>query len=237
MSDTVQVVDNNPTKPKQCHAGFAVDGSGSMSPIRKEVVDAYNEQLRVLEKESEDIPTNITIVKFASVVEKPIIFETPVKEVKPITEEDYRPDGMTAMLDGVGYLIDEFKKLPDADDPDTVFIINVISDGAENNSKNEDYASISEKIQACKATGRWTFSYMGCNQDLSILSARMGLSKGDTRMFVASAAGVATSSLENARMYSCVYDSYRSGSRGVDNAYLNTIDADANVDENGLNNQ
>jgi len=67
----------------------------------------------------------------------------------------------------------------------------VVSDGWENNSKRETYPSIAERVQRLTKTGRWTFVYLGSNQDLTKIQQELNIPKGNTSAFVGTPAGYA----------------------------------------------
>ena len=48
-------------------------------------------------------------------------------------------------------------------DPECSYLVITISDGQENHSTHFNSNTLRKKIDACKATKKWTFSFMGCN--------------------------------------------------------------------------
>jgi hypothetical protein len=98
---------------------------------------------------------------------------------------------MTAMLDCVGATIDKLEKQEDIEDAQTAVLVLVVSDGQENNSKRETYPSISDRVQRLTKTGRWTFVYLGSNQDLSKIQQDLNIPRGNTQTFVNTPAGYA----------------------------------------------
>jgi hypothetical protein len=79
------------------------------------------------------------------------------------------------------------------DDEDTRYLVLVISDGQENDSKTHTYESVAELIQKRRATGRWTFSYMGANQDLGVIAERMSIPRSNIAAYSADSEGTARS--------------------------------------------
>jgi len=188
---------------------LVLDASGSMGSIRDEAIEAFNEQLKDIRKvaKSEDIHPRIGLVKFGTDVQKIDIWDSPISKVNNLQKKDYRVSGMTAMLDGVGTAIDKLLELDDINDKGTSVLINIISDGEENNSKEYSFETLAAKIKELTATGRWTFTYTGANQDLSVVSERMNIPKGNTLSFTADSHGMKMSN----RSRSVATSSYFSG--------------------------
>jgi hypothetical protein len=182
------------------HIVLIWDRSGSMGVIRQEAVDAYNEQVRTIKKMAADQTIRVSLVFFSTGVDEPLFFEAPVENLKELTLADYQPDGMTAMWDAVGMTLDRLAKLPDVDSPDTAFMVTIISDGQENNSKvwsdgsNKALRNLPERIQALQATKRWTFTYLGANQDLAKVSSSLNIPLGNMGSYQATAAGMSVGS-------------------------------------------
>ena len=189
---------NGKQKPKlRNHIAIVLDESGSMGSIRIEAIDAFNQQVKAIKETTAGQQSTVSLVKFNTVVSDPVYWAQPVETMSPIGPNDYMPNGMTAMLDAVGLTIDRLRVLPDADDEDTSFLVVIISDGHENNSKKYSYRDVAERIQTLDATERWTFTYLGANQDLSQVSADLHIPVQNTSAFIASSAGMA----EGARVH------------------------------------
>jgi len=115
-------------------------------------------------------------------------FAGKVGTLEETTAERYVPNGTTAMLDAVGQTLKRFeKKVKDSEN--TYYLVIIISDGEENDSKEFTHERIAEMIQKRQQTGRWTFSYMGANQDLSDLSKRLNIPKSNVATYTSSGKG------------------------------------------------
>lgn len=176
---------------------IVLDRSGSMGPIRAEAVAMFNEQIKAIKETTAGMDTKVSFATFSTVADKPLIFNESADKLVPLTESSYTPDGWTAMFDGVGSMIDALSKLPEASDEDCSFLVVVISDGAENYSREYNAVSIADKIKTLQGTKRWTFSYLGANQDLSVVSQTLGIPLGNTYRFTASVPGAYAASTVN----------------------------------------
>jgi hypothetical protein len=173
------------------HVAIVLDESGSMGAVRREIMDAFNEQVQTIRESAMDQPTTVSLVKFNTSVPDPVYWARSVDAMHPLREEDYSPNGLTAMLDAVGLTVERLRALPDAEDENTSFLVLILSDGRENNSRRFSYGDIAERIAELERTDRWTFAYMGANQDLAAVSDDLSIPRSNMLAFDASPDGVA----------------------------------------------
>jgi Mg-chelatase subunit ChlD len=177
------------TQPKRTYITFVLDYSGSMQNIRAETIEHVNEQIEAIIADSKGQETHVSLVTFNSQVECKF-FNATLDKLKPLTLKTYNPDGWTAMLDGVGYAVERMvSEIPELEDENSAALVVVVSDGLENSSKKWDRPRLGQLIRKLQDTKRWTFSYLGANQDLAIIED-MGIPKGNICAFVADAAGM-----------------------------------------------
>jgi uncharacterized protein YegL len=173
---------------KVVHVGIALDESGSMAGCKAQTLSGLNEQIQELKKHA-DIETTVTLVTFAGDKDVRVKWSAkPLAEIECIKDTEYNPDGGTAMYDGVARVLNELQQKV-TDDEFTTYLVLVVSDGEENQSKEYDSAKIAEMIKERQVTKRWTISYLGANQDLAVVQQNLHLSKGNTLSYCASAAG------------------------------------------------
>ena len=166
---------------KQTFVGFVLDKSGSMTSMQQEIVNVFNDQKKVVMKNArKGGKTLTTMVQFgATRTPVEVIFEHKAPSNIPILDSStYRPEGMTPMYDGIGQTISLLEAKDDGG-ADTAFLVVVFSDGGENSSKEWNSKMIAEKISALQDTGRWSFVYLGANQDLTKVRDTLGLSAGN----------------------------------------------------------
>jgi hypothetical protein len=118
------------------------------------------------------------------------LFQAPSQRLHPLSRKYYVPDGSTAMLDAVGQTIDRLEREGSQIDEASVLVC-VISDGQENSSTDYNYESVAERIQRLTATERWTFTYLGSNQDLSIVSEYLSIPMANMTSYASTAEGTA----------------------------------------------
>lgn len=154
-------------KAEKTHVVMLLDESSSMSPHREAVVKSFNEYVESL-KGGKRI--YLTLAKFSELgIMTPdegkgaptlrTVFENRKrKEVHPLTNNQYRPNGMTPLFDAIAGLISQTKeRLPK--DAKVVFVIH--TDGQENRSQKHNQESIKKLIRKCEKKRGWTFVYLG----------------------------------------------------------------------------
>lgn len=174
-------------KEKIEHVLFVLDKSGSMERIRKETLDGVNEQVQELKKSEKGITTFVSLVTFDSEV-KFLRWNVPLAEFQDLKEEEYVPDGMTAMLDGVGQSVSRLRNETKNSTNDVSHLVIIVSDGAENASSEYNWNTVAEIISKAKEE-HWTVTYMGANQDLSQVTKSLGIDQGNVSTWVTTTDG------------------------------------------------
>lgn len=166
------------TKEKKEYVLFILDKSGSMQTISRETLNGVNEQIQELRKTAGEIKTFVSLVTFDSKVNF-LRWNEPLETFNDIKSEEYVPDGMTAMLDAVGQSVSRLKNEVNDKEDDTSFLVIIVSDGAENSSGEYSWEQVATIISEAKAKKNWTITYMGANQDLSIVTKKMNIDLGN----------------------------------------------------------
>ncbi len=203
---------------KKTHAIFILDESGSMGSIREETIQAFNQQVETIKENSEKVATEVTLVTFNTEVNEPIHWKQPADSLVELTEKDFIPNGMTALYDAVGTTISKFQKDPDYDDEAVTFLVIIVTDGLENNSK-EYGQSLPALIKDQEANGRWTFTYLGANQDVLAVAKAMNINASNASQYVATAQGVGEASKGLTRGISTYFSATSTGQTQVQNFY------------------
>jgi hypothetical protein len=144
---------------------FILDRSGSMKPLQKAAVTAFN----AFVKSQIDVPgdAHLTLVQFDDAYEVPVLAR-PLKEVPELTAATYVPRGSTALFDAIGRTITETERrldgLSDEEKPGKV-IMAIFTDGYENASREYTSKQISELIRVHRDTHGWEFIFLAANQD------------------------------------------------------------------------
>lgn len=155
---------------------FILDRSGSMGGMEADTIGGFNSMLDRQKKAEGD--AFLTTILFDDKMD--ILHDRlPIKEVKPITTEEYWVRGSTALLDAVGEAIKHIKTIHkyarDEDRPDKV-IFCITTDGMENSSVRYSYRDIKNMIEAQKEKG-WEFLFLGADIDSAEVADRMGIDR------------------------------------------------------------
>jgi len=156
---------NKPT-PSGFKIVIILDESMSMMDIKENMLKSLNILIRE-QQQIKERPATMTLIKFNSKVN--MKFENmPIEEIRPLTSDDYRPDGSTALYDAIGYAINRFTNEHDVM---TVIII----DGQDNMSRtyNKDY--IAQKLNEKKKYNNWSTIYLSCDISTFEQGQRMGM--------------------------------------------------------------
>jgi uncharacterized protein YegL len=147
---------------QKTYVALVLDQSGSMSTRKAEAAQGYNEQVQQMKINSKDQDIFCSLITFNGDVFEHKWCEK-AEDMVEATAEDYETNGSTAMHDAIAYTIEKLKKTTEADD-NTAYLVVVISDGDENASRHyKDPALLRKLIEGCQKTGKWTFTYMGCD--------------------------------------------------------------------------
>ena len=167
---------------------FIVDRSGSMSSISSAMESAMAEVIQNQKKESEE-DTLITFVRFDDVYEE--VFSE--KSISDIDGFKISPRNLTALLDAIGKTVNTFERRynskSDEMKPERVLFI-IITDGLENASKEFSRNQIFEIIEKVKRDYNWGFTFIGANQDSIAEGNSIGVVRGSSLNYEATAKGV-----------------------------------------------
>jgi uncharacterized protein YegL len=213
-----------PRLTKLAHVAIVLDRSGSMESCRDQTISGFNEYAQDIRKTAKKagLDARLTLTVFNGEVRIPL-FEAPLQRLHPMSRKYYVPDGSTAMLDAVGQTIDRLEREGSQIDQASVLVC-VISDGQENSSNDYTYASVAERIQRLTATERWTFTYLGSNQDLSAVSDSLNISMANTSSYAASREGTTDAWKRHSRATSRRMEGVSTGKHTSHDFYAEDLD-------------
>lgn len=165
---------------KKNRIAIVLDSSGSMAPMRDEVVRTFNSQIEAIRANNVDMDTKVSLYTFSTLVNTPRYLNQDISTIVPITASDYITNGWTALYDAMGRAISDFNTLPEANDPNTSFLLFVVTDGHENQSRTWNFTTLSSNIRSLEATGRATITYLGAAEGLRDVGISLGMSVGNT---------------------------------------------------------
>lgn len=151
-----------------------LDRSGSMTPLREAAIKGYNETLDVVRKAQQQYGLEqqnlITLTLFNNIVTDVYNCDT-VQSIPNLLARDYQPDGMTAMLDAIGFSLMRLQKKLNKLENATA-VVTIISDGMENASHLYSLDQVVKLIDQLKEQGVM-FVFMGTNQNVAMTAAAL----------------------------------------------------------------
>lgn len=157
------------------HIAFVLDSSGSMSKIAEDTKGGFN--TFVEDQREEDGKATVSLHSFATHVDS--VYEAKEIEDAPLlTDENYTPQGQTALHDAIVEAIDCADAFVDEaeaeDEPENVIVV-VLTDGKENASETP-HDVVREQVEAHQEKG-WEFLFIGANQDAALTASEMGVDR------------------------------------------------------------
>lgn len=164
-----------------------VDRSGSMDGIK---VDMEGGIKNFIQKQKETPgECTISLYQFDTVYEP--VYEN--LNADKVPEYELHPRGGTALYDALGKTInnlgEKYRKMPEEQRPEKVFVV-TITDGMENSSREFDSEKIKEMVSHQSDVYKWTFVYLGANQDALLAARNIGVSVCNSMGYMASQSGV-----------------------------------------------
>jgi hypothetical protein len=159
-----------------------VDESGSMWGIKAATIDGVNTYLDGLRDAKR---TYVTLTKFNT--SKNVLYAMEkVKDAPRLNALNYLPSGGTSLYDAIGACVKAMGK--EVKKGDRVLTL-IVTDGAENASKEYSKADCKTLITSLEAQGNWTFTFLGANLDVAKEVDAIGISVGNSFAYQATESG------------------------------------------------
>lgn len=171
-----------------------LDRSGSMSSIRQDAIGGFNTMIEGQRADLEDgEECNVSVYLFDNVYDT--LYEgVDLLECDLLNDENFVPRGSTALLDAVGRTIDavgaRLAATDESERPENV-VIAIITDGAENSSREYTYERVAEMIDHQTTKYSWDFMFLAANIDANAVASRLNIGAASTFSYEATAKGAA----------------------------------------------
>lgn len=167
---------------------FVIDKSGSMSHLAKDTIGGFNGFIE--SQKAMDGKATLTTVLFDTTW-KNLHDGVDIREIKPMTSEDYLAYGGTAMLDAIGDTIQTVQNRHDelgSEKPDNVLFV-ITTDGEENSSHKYKKSDIEKMIKHQTNGHGWKFMFLGANMDAVKEAESIGINKDWSTNYIYTARG------------------------------------------------
>jgi Mg-chelatase subunit ChlD len=144
------------------HVLLVTDQSGSMDAVADDVRGGFNAYLQSLVDDLE-VTYRVTAALFADGY-TPTAVNLPPQDVPRLDKRNYRPGGMTALLDAIGKTITDFERAATLAPGDRVLLV-VQTDGRENRSREYTVEGIRKMIADRETGGAWGTVFLGAGPD------------------------------------------------------------------------
>jgi hypothetical protein len=154
-------------KKHQVHNLIILDESGSMGTIKHNIIQGFNELVQTIngiEKQFPDQEHFITFISFNGLGQKLLHFADPASRLQEINDKSYHPAASTPLYDAMGFGISKLKQQLQ-NHTDYNVLVTVLTDGAENASREYRGSSIKQLVEELKQNN-WTFTYIGTDHDV-----------------------------------------------------------------------
>ncbi|MCM1149759.1 MAG: VWA domain-containing protein [Butyricicoccus sp.] len=168
---------------------FILDRSGSMAGLESDTIGGFNSMLE--KQRSLEGECRITTVLFDN--NYTLLHDRiDIRAVSPMTEKEYFVGGSTALLDAIGRTIRKLaavqKNTAGPYRAENVMFV-MITDGAENSSREYSSDKVKAMIEHEKEKYGWEFIFLGANIDAVETAGHFGISADRAVDYVPDAAG------------------------------------------------
>lgn len=210
------------------HVAFCIDESGSVRKIIGPLVKAYNQNVESIRKSvlEEGQEASMTALAFGdrNLKHRILYSGQQVQTVIPLKSKDLNPTGMTPLFDSVYRAIKKLEELDDGD-KNTAFIITVVTDGFENDSKKPGVDATLRLIQEKTGTDRWTFTFLVPEGNAKHFSWEFKIPMGNIHEWdTLTAAGTEKAFIDNSMAYRGFFAGRSAGLTSTKSFYSNLSD-------------
>lgn len=157
---------------------FILDKSGSMYGSERDTINGFNS---FIEKQlNKDRKINVTTILFNGDYDV-LYSRIPVRDVKPLSSDDYYVGGSTALLDAIGKTVTTYER-----EINNKTLCVITTDGLENTSREYSTEQIRKMIEN---TG-WEFIFIGADIDSYAEASRIGIKQTHTANYRKSSVGI-----------------------------------------------
>ena len=170
---------------------FILDRSGSMSGLEADTIGGFNSMIAKQKKAGgEALISTVLFDNHSEVIHDRVN----IRDIRPMTDEEYSVRGCTALLDAIGGAIHHIGNIhkyarPEDVPEHTMFIIT--TDGMENASHIYTSNKVKKMIERQKEKYGWEFLFLGANIDAVETARNFGIGEDRAVNYRSDSAGTA----------------------------------------------
>ena len=149
-----------------------LDRSGSMYGMEKDTIGGFNSMLA--EQRKKEVPVKVTLITFNQKVDT-LYARKPLEEVVDMKNEDYLPQGTTALLDAVGNALVGLSADKDVNTEGNKVLVVITTDGYENASVEWTWSKVRALIKNLEAEKGYQFVFLGADINAVRVAEDMGI--------------------------------------------------------------
>ena len=155
---------------------FILDRSGSMAGLEADTIGGFNSMIEKQKKaEGEALVSTVLFDNVSEVIHDRV----DLRDIRPLTENEYSVRGCTALIDAIGGAIHHIGNVhkyarPEDVPEHTLFVIT--TDGMENASRRYSSGEVRKMIERQKEKYGWEFLFLGANIDAVETAKNFGIS-------------------------------------------------------------
>lgn len=173
-------------EPKAVEIAVVADRSGSMGMILTDAIGAFNAFID--QQQEVEGSANLTVALFDERYE--IMQEgVDIRAATKFSTSNFVPRGSTALYDAIGRTLSGLIARRKAGEIDSAIVV-ILTDGAENASREFTAASVKTLIESCETDFDWQFVFLAANQDAFKTGANFGIRAQNAVNFSADSAGL-----------------------------------------------
>lgn len=156
---------------------FVIDESGSMQGTESDVIGGFNTFIEQ-QKSQQQGKISVSLYKFNSSRSR-VLNDLPIEAIRPLTNNDYTPGGLTALYDTIGNAITDIEhhnKYTKSEFKASMVMMVIITDGQENVSREYDARKVKQMIRELEQSENWQFIYLGADLQNFADADTLGLS-------------------------------------------------------------
>jgi hypothetical protein len=207
------------------HFVVFLDRSGSMQPIQRQAVDAFNMNATAIREgaEKSDQEATVTLVTFGGDIKEEYFCQN-AKTLKTYDYQEYQPSGGTPLFDAVGKTVKKLLQRPDVEDKNVSFMLVIITDGEENASfEFNDSAVLNNLIHEVQKTDRWSFAFLLPPGHAKRFCATFSIPDGNVKEWALTARGLQDASQAVSTGISSYYTHRSSGKSSVKDFFVTDL--------------